>query len=230
MKNKKNQKKKIDQGFKKRKLIFSVLSNLLIGIGVLIILLIFGRPLSEEIKYNFNRIFGIRYQLVEKINPQNPEKKSANVVNGKREIIPESTDFGIVIPKINANAKIFPNVDPYNSKEFLPVLKKGVAHAKGTFFPGGGKNIYLFAHSTDAFFNAGRYNAVFYLIGKLEKGDEIDIFYRGKLFKYSVFEKKVVPPGAVKYLEPVKEEILTLQTCYPPGTTLERLIVRAQKI
>lgn len=225
-----NKKKKIDNSLKKKRLIFSVLSNLLIGLGVLLILLIFGRPLSEEMKYNFNRIFGIRYQLTEKINPQNQEKKSTSETNGEREIIPESTDFGIVIPKINANARIFPNVDPYNSKEFLPVLRKGVAHAKGTFFPGGGKNIYLFAHSTDAFFNVGRYNAVFYLLGKLEKGDEIDIFYRGQLFKYSVFEKKVVQPGAVQYLRPDREEILTLQTCYPPGTTLKRLIVRAQKI
>lgn len=144
------------------------------------------------------------------------------------KITPVDADFGIVIPKISANAKIFPNINPFNEKEFLPVLQKGVAHAKGTYFPGGGRNIYLFAHSTDAFYNAGRYNAVFYLIGKLETGDEIDIYYKNKIFKYFVYEKKVVSPGAVKYLNQGNEEILTLQTCYPPGTTLKRLVVRAK--
>jgi hypothetical protein len=39
----------------------------------------------------------------------------------------------------------------------------GVAHAKGTVFPHKG-NIYLFAHSTDNWWNVGRYNAVFYLL------------------------------------------------------------------
>ena len=120
-------------------------------------------------------------------------------------------------------------ISPFDSKGYLPVLKEGVAHAKGTGFPGGGRNIYLFAHSTDSFLNFRQYNAVFYLLGKLENGDEIDIFYKNSLFRYEVIEKKVVFPEAIHYLDSDEEEILTLQTCYPPGTTLKRLIVRAKK-
>lgn len=222
----KNKKKNIVSKKIKRITFWKILSDLLILAGVLIIFLIFGKPLSAELKYLKNRLFGIHYEVVNiqpGVQPVKPAEKKVKV------IIPESLDFGIVIPKIDANAKIFPNVDPYNSKEFLPVLRKGVAHAKGTSFPGQGKNIYIFAHSTDAFFNVGQYNAVFYLLGKLENGDEVDIFYHNQLFKYIVFEKKVVQPTAVKYLKPEREEILTLQTCYPPGTTLERLVVRAKK-
>ena len=198
----------------KKKNYLKFISNVLILSGVLVIGLIFYSPVIQETKYTIRKAQSVIR------NPQS--------VIEEEKILPINTDFGIVIPKINANAKIFYNVNPYDKKEFLPVLKKGVAHAKGTFFPGGGKNIYLFAHSTDAFYNAGSYNAVFFLIGKLNKGDEIDIYYKGQLFKYFVFEKKVVGPQATEYLKHTNEEILTLQTCYPPGTTLRRLIVFAK--
>jgi len=197
------------------------IGNLLIGAGLMIVFLTFWPVAKEEIQYWSCKIGGRKYSLT--VDSDFPEPKL-------EKIIPVDEDFGIIIPKINANAKIFANVDPFEEKEFLPILRQGIAHAKGTGFPGEGKNIYLFAHSTDSFFNFNKYNAVFYLIGKLEEGDEIDIFYQGKLFKYSVFEKMVVVPQEIQYLKPENEEILTLQTCYPPGTTLKRLIVRAKKL
>ena len=205
------------------KKIVNIFSLLLIFCGVGILLLTFGSPLFYELQYQINKASGVK-NIVREISETNSEEQKQKI----KEIVPVNTDFSIIIPKINANAPIFANVNPFDQKEFAPVLKKGVAHAKGTSFPGNGKNIYLFAHSTDAFFNVGRYNAVFYLIGKLEEGDEIDIYYRGGLSKYGVFEKKIVSPESINYLEIGSEEILTLQTCYPPGTTLKRLVVRAK--
>jgi len=189
------------------------------------LLLIFGSPFVQELKFRADKTRGVKYQVQapgEQAQEENPQK------NRVKTIVPESTDFGIVIPKIGANAKIFPNVDPFDEEAFLPVLRRGVAHAQGTSFPGQGGNIYLFAHSTDAFYNVGRYNAVFYLLGKLDAGDEIDIFYHQKLYKYLVTEKKVVAPEAIEYFFETKKEVLTLQTCYPPGTTLKRMIIRAK--
>jgi len=203
-----------------------IVASFLITLGILILVLTFGRPLLQEITYSLSTLSGNTYRVLQ----PGLEDPTAQLNIREKIITPVDTDFGIVIPKIGANAKIFPDIDPYSPKEFLPILKKGVAHAKGTGFPGEGKNIYLFAHSTNAFFNFDQYNAVFYLIGKLEEEDEIDIFYQGNLYKYRVFEKMVVSPGAIEYLKSEEEEILTLQTCYPPGTTLKRLIVRAIKI
>jgi sortase A len=126
------------------KKIVNVFSLLIIFLGIGILLLTFGSPLFYEVQYQAKTI----------AKPGAQEQKN-------KEIVPVNADFSIVIPKINANAPIFPNVNPFEEKEFSQVLKKGVAHAKGTSFPGNNKNIYLFAHSTDAFFNVGRYNAVF---------------------------------------------------------------------
>jgi len=150
---------------------------------------------------------------------------------GKSEVdlTPPNTDFSIVIPKIEAVAPVFGNTDPYNKANYLPVLQRGVAHASGTAYPGNPGNTYLFAHSTDAFYNVGRYNAVFYLLGKLEKGDEIEIYYNNEKILYIVREVKTVSADAVEYLDNLGGKTLTLQTCYPPGTTLRRLIVIADQ-
>lgn len=144
-------------------------------------------------------------------------------------ISPVSAQFGLVIPKIQANVAIVPNVDAGNPDAYLPVLRQGVAHAAGTTFPGAGGNVYLFAHSTDAFWNVGRYNAVFYLLKELENGDEINVFFQGVRHMYRVVDKITVDPSEVRYLtETTPYEQLTLQTCWPPGTTLKRLLVIAR--
>jgi len=145
---------------------------------------------------------------------------------------PVSSQFGIVIPKIGANAPVFPNVDAGKPDIYLPILKDGVAHAAGTVFPGVTGNIFLFAHSTDNFWNVGRYNAIFYLLKELENGDEIDVFYNGIRHIYRVTNKLVVNSSDIHFItEPLPYEQLTLQTCWPPGTTWKRLLVfaRAEK-
>lgn len=195
------------------------LGNFLILIGVAIILFTFAPAVKEETKYEIQRALGTTYSL--------------NPLPGTKQIklTPPNTDFSVVIPKIAAVAPIVDNVDSQDPKSYLPALMRGVAHAKGTSYPGEVGNTYLFAHSTDTFFNVSRYNAVFYLLGKLQKGDEVDVFYKGKEIKYKVSDIRVVAANDVSYLGKIKNtNTLTLQTCYPPGTTLERLVVTADQI
>ncbi|MDP3941451.1 MAG: sortase, partial [bacterium] len=156
----------------------------------------------------------------------------ASVIAGPKEqvLVPKDPNFSILIPKIGANAKIFPNIDPTSEAEFLPVLQEGIAHAKGTVFPGIDGNTYLFAHSTDNWWNVGRYNAVFYLLKDLGPGDEIVVFFEGRRFNYIVTDKKTVAPTDVTDLVQSHggPQQLILQTCWPPGTTWERLLIIAR--
>ncbi len=149
----------------------------------------------------------------------------------KPEITPIDREFGIVIPKLGANARIMPNVDPFNSRLYQQALTKGVAHAKGTAMPGEMGNIFLFSHSSVNFYEASRYNSVFYLLTKMEVGDEVDLYYQGVKYTYAVTSKKTVGPTAVQYLKPLDKgrEIVTLMTCWPPGTTYKRLLVIAER-
>jgi sortase A len=108
---------------------------------------------------------------------------------------------------------------------------QGVAHAKGSVFPNLKGNTYLFAHSTDNFWDVGRYNAVFYLLKDLKKGDDVIVFFENKRYNYVVTGSKITDPSNVSYLvnaQKGNEQQLILQTCWPPGTTLQRLLVFAK--
>lgn len=154
-----------------------------------------------------------------------------NVESSENTIVPVSTEYGIVIEKINANAKIIPNVNAADEKEYVQALYQGVAAALGSTLPGQPGNLYLFSHSTNAPWNIVRYNAVFYLLKELVPGDRIIIFYQDKRYDYIVFDKLIVSPADVSYLtNRYEQSVLTLQTCDPPGTLINRLIVRAKLV
>jgi LPXTG-site transpeptidase (sortase) family protein len=151
-------------------------------------------------------------------------------VTQPKEFSPVDPAFSIIIPKINANAKVIRNVNPYNATEYQRALTKGVAHASGSANPGEPGNVFIFAHSATNWYQANQYNAVFYLLNKLEKGDSIIVYFNNIPYNYSVDEIKFVRPDEINYLSTnLLSNKLTLMTCWPPGTTLKRLIVIATK-
>ena len=191
----------------------------------------FGPVLYHEVVFQVTKAAGIRYTVAQtQDEAKEVSKNFGDVLASQTEVlIPQDTAFGIVIPRIGANAKVFPNVDPTDEKQFLPVLKHGVAHAKGTVFPGMDGNVYLFAHSTDNWWSVGRYNAVFYLLKELSAGDDVVVFFNNKRYNYTVSELMIADPNEVSFLTKSQEgpQRLILQTCWPPGTTWKRLFVVA---
>ena len=189
--------------------------------GIAIFIFTFYPVISEEIKYQFHQLRS-RTALTNQTNSDDSQLK---------DIQPVDTQFGIVIPKIRASSKIVANVDPFQEEIYQRALTQGVAHAKNTVFPGQTGNIFLFSHSSVNFYEANRYNSVFYLINKMETGDEIDLYYQDEKFTYQVDNKKIVSPENISYLtSPSSKKVLTLMTCWPPGTTLKRLVVTATAI
>ena len=196
----------------------------LIGIALVIIIGTFLPLYFQEIGYYYGTLFRQPVSV-------DTGSKEQSVQSAKEDVIvPKNTDFGIVIPKIRANSQIHQDVDWQNPQIYQKALQTGVAHALGTSTPDQDGNMFLFAHSGVDFYEAVRYNAEFYLLGKLEVGDEITIFYQDKPYLYTVREVKKVSPSEVEYLE--KDSItktLTLMTCWPAGTTFKRLLVIAER-
>jgi len=139
--------------------------------------------------------------------------------------------FSLEIPKIKATAKVTANVNSADKKEYQSALKQGVVHAAGTYLPGMGGSVTLFAHSTDSEANVSLYNAVFYRLDELVSGDEIIVWFLGEKKVYRVTGSKILPPSNVEVFKAEKNgEKLYLVTCTPRGTTKNRLIVEAQPI
>ncbi len=146
-------------------------------------------------------------------------------------IQPVNTEFSIVVPKIGINAPIVAGVDPANPKEYNKVLATAVAHSSTSFTPDKAGTVYLFSHSTNYDWFVKDLNAVFYLVKNLENGDYIVLFYKGVRYTYQLKEKRIVQPGEISYLVPqVGKKNLILQTCWPPGSTTERLLLFADLV
>lgn len=222
-------------------LIIRSIGNFLVLFAIFGVLATFGPALYYEVQYRIIQIRGVRFAVVEEMGSESGEvrdkrNRSANgfaqVLTGPKEqvLTPIDSVFSILIPKIGASARIFPNIDPSNSNAFLPVLRYGVAHAKGTVFPGQAGNIYLFAHSTDNFWDVGRYNAIFYLLKDLTPGDDVVIFSQNVRYNYKVTKIGIINSEEVSFITRAQtgKELLILQTCWPPGTTWQRLLVFAE--
>jgi len=215
--------------------ILHTIGNFLILFALFGVVATFGPAIKSEVIFRLNNLRNVKYVVKgeEKAVPIAQKAFFGDYLGGNKvEVLsPVDTNFGLVIPRIAANAQVEENIDPANYEEYMTALQKGVAHAKGTAVPGQPGNIYLFAHSTDTFWNVGRYNAVFYLLKELQTGDEINLYYKGIRHKYSVLDKKIVEPSEVFYLtRQTPYEMLTLQTCWPPGTSLKRMLVFAKPV
>ena len=222
-------------------LILRTIGNFLILTSLFFIARTLYEPVRQEVRYLIDRLNNKTYVVATKeeeitFSIQKMEGQKGlltRTIGGKTAeiLIPEDPNFSVVIPKIGANARVIASVDPANEREYSEALKKGVAQALGTAFPGEGGHIFLFAHSTDYWWNVSSYNAIFYLLGKLVKGDDINVFYRGERFVYRVIDTKIVDPSEVEYItRKTNTEFLTLQTCWPLGTTFKRLLVFATRV
>jgi len=200
------------------------LGILLLLTGPLLLLLTFYPLITAYIDYSFSE-YPIKEVNVEVVKEE--EKITKEITKETNTVLLDSS-FGLYIPKIKANAKVIPNVDPYNEKAYTNALYRGVAHAKGTSTPDKEGNVFLFAHSAVNFYEQRKFNVYFYLLGELEKEDNIYVSYNNEIYVYKVLEVKKVEPTDIQYLGTyMDQDTLTLMTCWPAGSDFRRIIVTA---
>ena len=185
------------------------------------------QQIDKLTKRQINKTTGIQKELPKSVpvvfNPLKTEDGAS--------IDPASKNFGLIIPKVGINTAVIPAVNPIDPGQYLEALKKGVAHASTSYFPDENGTVYLFSHSTNYDWFVSDLNAVFYLLKNLTEDDLIVIFYKGKQYTYKLREKRVVSPKETSYLIPQKgTKTLILQTCWPPGSTSERLLLFADLV
>lgn len=147
-------------------------------------------------------------------------------------------DNRIMIPKIGQNIPI-KEVDPKNlleqnwtglEEDIQETLKNGVVHYPGTAIPGQRGNVFITGHSSYYLWDPGRFKDVFALLHEMAVGDTITVFYNENRYDYKVKEIKVVHPNEINVLQQTNDKRLTLMTCTPIGTALNRLIIIAEQV
>lgn len=217
----------------KKVLIIRTIGNFLMFSALVGIFFTFWPVLSVTAKHQWDKMQGRRFTAAS--DAASPTETFGSLLGNPDPdlniLVPKDPNFSIIVEKIGADATVVPNVDASNKTVYTEALQKGVAHALGTALPGQSGVTYLFAHSTDTLFNVPRYNAIFYLLWDLNPQDKIVVFFNGKRYDYLVSETKVTEPGDVSYFTmQTTEQILVLQTCYPPGTTWKRFLVIAKPV
>lgn len=100
-------------------------------------------------------------------------------------------------------------------------LRAGPGHYPGTAFPGQVGNMVLSGHRTT-------YTRPFYYLDRLGVGDEILIDTPERTYWYRVERVFVVSLTNVQPLGTANYPRLTLTTCNPPGSAIQRLVVQAR--
>ncbi|MDD5769581.1 MAG: sortase [Candidatus Gracilibacteria bacterium] len=192
-------------------------------------------PKVELKKENIGKDIGMvknkTYHSMDKlINSDYKEDLNLNI-----DIVP--FENRVIIPKIGKNIPLIDvkNKTVQNVKEletvFMNELSNGIIRYPGSAIPGEIGNSFIFGHSSNFPWIKGDYNDVFALLDNVEFGDEIIVYYNQKKYIFKIKEKKIIKPGDVSVLkkETEKPEI-SLMTCWPVGTTLNRMIVIGELI
>jgi len=170
---------------------------------------------------------------VEEIPTPSAVLGTITTIGPNTDTTPVNTTNSIVIPSIDVNNPIALDISVSNKTEYQAALDLGVAHAKGTDKPTTeDSNTYLFAHSTANQAHIARYAAVFTRLDELEiDSDTITLYYNNLRYDYKVVQKEIVPSFETSVLTRNYDyPAVTLQTCYPPGQAVDRLIITGQLI
>jgi sortase A len=157
----------------------------------------------------------------------------ANIIVDPTTEVPVSPDPKLIIPKINVDVPVIFNTTPDQASQ-LKAMENGVAWfgiPGANSKPGQVGNTVLSGHSSNDIIDTGEYKFIFARLDQLAEGDTVYVNYEGKRYTYTVRKKEVVKPTEVSRLVyPTDKPILTLITCTPLGTALNRLLITADQI
>ena len=150
----------------------------------------------------------------------------------------DSTNVGpdpkLIIPKIAVDVPIVWDANAASQASLNAAMDKGVvwfnipgANAK----PGEVGNFVVSGHSSNDWLDNGKYKFIFARLEQMQKGDNIYVNYNGKRYTYTVTGSQVVKPTDVHALQTnATKPTMTLITCVPLGTDLNRLLVTAEQV
>lgn len=137
----------------------------------------------------------------------------------------------IIIPKIGVEVPVIYDEPKVDEASYQKALERGVVRLGNTANPGTKGNVVIGGHSSNNVFNAGKYKYVFVNLKRLNIGDIFYLNYGGKRYTYKItVAKKIITPKETSVLNQTEKPMVTLFTCDPPGTNVNRLIVQAEQI
>lgn len=207
----------------KNKLVQSVkatISNIIVALLIAVVLLLsiklfLGRKIDEI----FTLINKVSITTAEKAEPvQTTISTDSDTETTTIKNYPEyGTQYATIeIDKIDVNLPVY-----YG--DTLEILKKGVGHSSGSYFPGEGGSIIYMGHNSKKMFRR---------FSELQKGNEIKVTTSYGEYTYKIYDMQLIKETETDKL-PIQrdKEILMIYTCYPfnnVGYATQRYVVYAE--
>lgn len=176
------------------------------------IYLLFGQEVNET------------FSIVSKVSIDVENKKEAQPTtitdDNKLQNYPEyGTQYATLeIPRLNLNVPVY-------FGDTLEILKKGVGHSSGSYFPGEGGSIVYMGHNSKNMFRR---------FSELQVGDQMTVTTSYGKYTYEIYEMLLINETEVDKLPIQREkEILMVYTCYPfnnIGYATQRYVVYAELV
>ena len=188
---------------------FLIVALLIIIVIVGSIYLLFGQEVNEA--------FSIVSKVAIDIENKQTEQTQMNEDNKIKNYPEYGTQYATIqIPRINADLPVY-------FGDTLEVLKKGVGHSSGSYFPGEGGSIIYMGHNSKNMFRR---------FSELQLGDEMTVTTSYGEYTYKIYDMQLIKETDVDKLPIQKEkEILMVYTCYPfnnIGYATQRYVVYAE--
>ena len=207
----------------KNKLVQSVkatISNIIVALLIAVVLLL-------SIKLFLGRKIDEVFTLVNKVSINTDTKAEplettiSTDANTDKNTIKNYPEYGTQYATIEID-KIGVNLPVYYG-DTLEILKKGVGHSSGSYFPGEGGSIIYMGHNSKKMFRR---------FSELQKGNEIKVTTSYGEYVYKIYDMQLIKETELDKL-PIQrdKEILMVYTCYPfnnVGYATQRYVVYAE--
>lgn len=145
-----------------------------------------------------------------------------------------TSDPRLIVPKISVDVPIIWDADASSEASLNAAMDKGVAWFNmigASAHPGEMGNFVVSGHSSNDWLDQGDYKFIFARLEQMAVGDTIYVNYNSTRYVYTVSSTKVVKPTDVSALQVGTDKPrITLITCTPLGTALNRLLVFADQV
>lgn len=193
----------------KATIIYVIVALLITALIILGTKLFFGAKIEETISL----VSKVAIDLEQK----NVQETTINEDNKIKNYPEYGTQYATIeIPKIDVNLPVY-------FGDTLEILKNGVGHSSGSYFPGEGGSIIYMGHNS---------KKVFRRFSELQKGNEITVKTNYGEYKYKIYDMQLIKETDIDKLPIQKDkEILMIYTCYPfnnIGYATQRYVVYAE--
>lgn len=170
-------------------------------------------------KDEFDIVFSLIDTVTVKVNDSKDATIALNLDNNRLESYPDyGKSFGTLkVPSVGIEKTLYHG-------DTMDILRYGLGHYAGSYFPGEGGTVLVAGHNTSGFLRT---------LPKVNIGDEVVIETLYGDYTYIIYDTKVMKASELEKMEfSSDEEVLVLYTCYPLtiGHPKTRYVVYARRL